>query len=248
MVGALSDVGNVRKINEDYVGYYENENFRVYIVADGMGGHNAGEIASKMAVDKTIDHIKAFMEVKDIKEILKEGILLANEEIYKLSLTNQSLSGMGTTITACLISKGEIIIANIGDSGCFVIKDNDIIKVTKDHSLVQELIDEGSITEAQARNHPNKNIITRALGTGSRVEVDIFELPLQGIRKILLSTDGLTNEVEPREILECVQTCSDNISICKELIEIAKSRGGRDNISVMIFEGECRDDRNCIKQ
>lgn len=248
MIGVLSDIGNFREINEDYAGYYEDETIKIYIITDGVGGHNAGEIASKLAVDKTIEYIKSFKEFSDIKEVLKSGILLSNEEIYKLSLTNKSLSGMGTTITACIIYNNKIFVANVGDSSCYAIKNNDIFKVTKDHSLVQELIDEGSITEAQARNHPNKNIITRALGTSFRVEADIFELPLQGISKIILCTDGLTDELEPKEILECVNTNEDNINACKELIGIAKSRGGRDNISVMIFEGECRDDRDCIEQ
>lgn len=248
MVGILSDIGNFREINEDCVGYFENETVKIYIVADGVGGHNAGEIASKIAVDKTIEYIKSFNGTGDIKEVLRSGILLANEEIYRLSLTKKGLSGMGTTVTACVIYDGKLFIANIGDSSCFIISNSDIIKVTKDHSLVQELIDEGSITEAQARNHPNKNIITRALGTGSRVEVDIFEIPLKDITKIILCTDGLTDELEPREILEYAISSIDNIKACKELIAIAKSRGGRDNISVMIFEGECRDDRNYTGQ
>lgn len=248
MIGVLSDIGNFREINEDSVGHFQNETIKIYIVADGVGGHNAGEVASKMAVDKIIEYLKSFHLSGDIKEVLRTAIITANEEIYRLSLTKKGLSGMGTTVTACAIKDDKLVIANIGDSSCFIINDNDIIKVTKDHSLVQELIDEGSITEAQARNHPNKNIITRALGTGSRVDVDIFEIPLKGIAKIILCTDGLTDELESKEILECVVSNEDNIKACKELIGIAKSRGGRDNISVMIFEGECRDDRNYTEQ
>jgi PPM family protein phosphatase len=248
MVGALSDIGNVRKINEDCVGYYEEGAIKVYIVADGMGGHSAGEIASRIAVDKTIEFVKSLDDFGDIKEVLKSSVLFSNAEIYRLSLKDKNLSGMGTTITACFMFDNKMFVGNIGDSSCFIINDSGIIKVTKDHSLVQQLVDEGSITEAEAKNHPNKNIITRSLGTGSKVDVDIFELPIKGVTKVILCTDGLTNEVEPKEILECVVSNTDNIRACKELIEIAKSRGGRDNISVMIFEGECRDDRNYTEQ
>jgi PPM family protein phosphatase len=248
MVGALSDIGNLRKTNEDYIGFFENENIKVYIVADGMGGHNAGEVASKVAVDKTLEYIRCAEDTSDLKEALEKGVILANSEVYNFSLKNTKLNGMGTTITACVLDRDRILIANVGDSSCFVVKDDGIIKITKDHSLVQELIDDGSITESQARNHPNKNIITRALGTGSTIQVDLYELTLTGIEKIILCTDGLTNEIAPVEILQCIRERKDNLEACKELIDVAKARGGRDNISVMIFEGECKDDRDYTEQ
>lgn len=246
MIGALSDIGNVRKINEDSIGYYEEDTIKIYIVADGMGGHNAGEIASSVAVETTIEYVKASKFVADGREILTKAIIASNEKIYSLAQKNEDMNGMGTTITACLITGNKIFIANIGDSSCYIVNNN-IMKVTKDHSLVQELIDEGSITEDQARNHPSKNIITRALGTSSSVEVDIYELSLGAVNKVILCSDGLTNEVSGNEMLEIIRGSSDNTDACRRLIEVAKSRGSRDNITVMIFEGECGNDRNATE-
>ena len=140
MLGMLSDVGNVRKINEDCMGYWEGNNIRFYVIADGMGGHNAGEVASDIAVRISIDAIKSFSNDEDIVDILFSAINKANSEVYAFSQKDEALKGMGTTITACLIRNDDIVIANIGDSSGMIIKDEKIIKVTKDHSLVQELI------------------------------------------------------------------------------------------------------------
>ncbi len=247
MVGMLSDVGTVRKLNEDYVGCYEKD-IRFYVVADGMGGHNAGEVASKIAVDSVIKYIK---EAKDIKSenlggILSKAVEYANENIYKESMKSQKLTGMGTTITACLIKGSNAVVANVGDSCCYFIKNNDIIKITKDHSLVQQLIDSGTITEEEALSHPNKNIITRALGTSESVKVDIFELQFDDVSKGILATDGLTNVVSADEIYNVVLNNEKEIA-CHKLIELSKQKGSRDNISVIVFEGEWRDDRNCTE-
>lgn len=247
MVGALSDVGNIRRINEDYLGYHLDEIQNIYIVADGMGGHNGGEVASKMAVEETLNYIKSCKDLS-LEDMLKNAISCANEKIFKYANSNLELAGMGTTITACLIKNKDIYIANIGDSSCYIIKDGEIKKVTKDHSLVQELIDDGSITEIQAKSHPNKNIITRAMGTGMIVAVDIYKLCTEDVDKIVLCTDGLTNDVMPEEIANCIMNSDNNMAACKELINLAKTRGGRDNISVMIFEGEGNNDWNYARQ
>ncbi|AKN29418.1 protein phosphatase [Clostridium carboxidivorans P7] len=246
MVGMLSDIGNVRKINEDSVGFYQNENFDIYVIADGMGGHNAGEVASKLAVDTTIDYVKSFVSfisIESMKDTLKSGIKLANEKIFSLSKSNSELNGMGTTITACLVKENKMIVANVGDSSCFIMKYDGIIKITKDHSLVQQLVDEGSITEEEAVSHPNKNIITRALGTNIDVDIDIFEANLSDTLKIILCTDGLSNGVSLNEMYDIIMN-NNNQGACKQLIELSKLKGGRDNISVIVFGGECEDDRN----
>lgn len=239
MVAMLSDIGNVRKLNEDYVDYYEKDGVRLYIVADGMGGHNAGEIASKMAVDSTIEYIKKLGDLpcEKVGDILKKAVEYANEKIYAHSKSSQNLSGMGTTITACIIKDNNISIANVGDSSCFLIKADGITKVTKDHSLVQQLVDSGTITEEEAMTHPNKNIITRALGTSEFVDVDIFDLKLTGVIKGILSTDGLTNSVSAYEIYDIIMK-NDNEASCEKLVELSKLKGSRDNISVIVFEGE----------
>lgn len=243
MVGILSDVGNYRPINEDSVGYYVDNNIGIYVLADGMGGHNAGEIASKLAVDTIIEYIKKSVDFKDLKTELENAVKYANVKIHELSKENKKMDGMGTTVTACFIKGEEAVVANVGDSGCYVIDKNDKIKkVTKDHSLVQQLLDNGSITEEEAICHPNKNIITRALGTYDTVEVDIFTLHLNEIKKIILCSDGLTNDVTPREMYDIIIK-SENEESCRLLVELSKKKGGRDNISVIVFEGECKDDR-----
>lgn len=243
MVGVLSDVGNYRPINEDSVGYYVDNNIGIYVIADGMGGHNAGEVASKLAVNTIIEYFKKHIDFKELKIELENAIRHANEKIYELSKENNKMDGMGTTVTACLTRGKEAVIANVGDSSCYVIhKDDKIKKITKDHSLVQQLLDNGSITEEEALCHPNKNIITRALGTYATVEVDTFTLDLNNIEKLILCSDGLTNDVTPREMYDIIIKNSNEES-CRLLVELSKKKGGRDNISVIVFEGECKDDR-----
>lgn len=145
---------------------------------------------------------------------------------------------MGTTITACIKAKDKIFIANVGDSGCLVIKKDGIIKITKDHSYVQELLDKGSITAEEADNHPYKNIITKALGSKFTAEIDIFEVNLIELIKVILCTDGLSKELNLEEILNIVIN-NTNQDSCIKLVELSKLRGGKDNISVIIFDGNC---------
>ncbi|WP_125153785.1 Stp1/IreP family PP2C-type Ser/Thr phosphatase [Clostridium rectalis] len=244
MVGMLSDIGNFRRINEDSVGYYEGINRRVYVIADGMGGHNAGEVASKLAVDTIIEYIKKSNEKSNLEQEVIKAIEEANNNIYIMGQKDRNLEGMGTTVTVCVIENNDVIIANVGDSSCYIIDNKkNIIKITKDHSLVQQLIDNGSITEQEAISHPNKNIITRALGTNKSVKVDTFILDRSMILKIILCTDGLTNDVTPKEMCDIIIN-NDNKESCKLLVELSKIKGGRDNISVIVVEGECKDDRN----
>ena len=240
LVQLLTDVGNFRKVNEDYIDYYTDETKRIYVIADGMGGHNAGEIASKLAVENTISCINSMTQLEDLEDSIRKAVLDSNRKIYELSKSRTDLNGMGTTLTACLIKGGDMVIAHVGDSRCYVIKNKAISQVTKDHSLVQQLLDEGSITESEADNHPNRNIITRALGTNSTIDVDIIKMEINGIEKIILCTDGLSNLVNEQELYDFVMN---NDDCCAELIELSKSRGTKDNISVIVFEGEWRDDR-----
>lgn len=243
MVGMLSDIGNVRKINEDSVGFYQSEDFDIYVIADGMGGHNAGEVASKLAVDTTIDYVKSLVSIKNMEETLVAGIELANKKIFNLAQSSEGLNGMGTTITVCLVKENEMTVANVGDSSCYIVRCDGIVKITKDHSLVQQLVDEGSITEEEAVSHPNKNIITRALGTNMHVDIDIFKVKLFDIMKIILCTDGLSNGVKLGEMYDIIMN-NNNQNACMKLIDLSKLKGGRDNISAIVFEGECEDDRN----
>lgn len=235
MVSMKSDKGIVRSLNEDYADFYEGNNYKIYVVADGMGGHNAGEVASKMAVESVIEYINK----QDLLEhSLEEAILYANRKIYDLSIKEKSYGGMGTTLTACLVRDNIIEIANVGDSCCFGLNEKGIIKLTKDHSLVQELIDSGSLTEEEGRNHPKKNIITRALGTSKDVVVDIFKIEKNKFKVFLLCSDGLINEVSKEEIFNIITNSKDLDQATNELVSLAKEQGGRDNITVLLFGGD----------
>ena len=238
MVGVKSDLGNIRKLNEDYAGFYEEDKVKIYVVADGMGGHNAGEIASKIATNSIINYIKSKIKDGISEETLKESIEHANKKVYTLAYKSEEYTGMGTTIVACLVTTIGIQIANVGDSSCFIIKDNRVYKITKDHSLVQELLDAGSISKEQAINHPQKNVITRAIGTGKEVEIDIYNLNKDDYEYILLCSDGLTNDVDlEKELLELIYNC-DIQQVCDKLVDRAKRNGGRDNITVMLLGKE----------
>lgn len=237
MVGMKSDVGMVRTLNEDYAGYIEEAKYKLYVVADGMGGHNAGEVASKMAVEAVKSYVKENYDDEGIN-LLENAVEFANSKIYNKAIEGSEYKGMGTTLVAALINGNNVFIANVGDSSCFGIKNNSIEKITKDHSLVQELIDSGTITEEEGRNHPKKNVITRALGTSNMVKIDIFKYDLNSYDKYLLCTDGLSNEVLKDEILEEIEKVDDYNHACDKLVLLAKGRGGRDNITVLLFGGE----------
>lgn len=238
LLGIETDVGNKRSFNEDSVGYYEEGDFGIYIVADGMGGHNAGEVASNLAKDVLLSYVLNHRDEESPQEILNEALQNANRRIYKEGLLNEKCNGMGTTITAALLRGNELTVVNVGDSRVYVLKEDKLIKVTKDHSLVQELLDNGTITIEEAKNHPNKNVITRAVGTNPVVKADYYELDIREISKVLLCSDGLTNEVTEEEILNLIK--SDDEDQCLQLINMSKENGGRDNISVIIFKGEWR--------
>ncbi len=239
MVGIISDIGNVRSKNEDSVIYYEDSIKGIYIVADGMGGYNSGEIASSMAVKDTLDYLKSIEKKENVEIEMKKAIEIANSSIFQSSTKNIELKGMGTTITGCIKINGELIVGHVGDSSCYLVFEDCIKKLTKDHSLVQQLLDSGSISEEEAINHPNRNIITRALGTNESVEVDLYKRSLNGIKKIILCTDGLSNFVSSEEMYEII-LLNDNEESSKKLIQLGKEKGSRDNLSVIVFEGEVR--------
>ena len=238
MVGLVSDVGLKRSLNQDYASYLENEHFKIYVVADGMGGHNGGEVASQMAVKGILDYVEEKYHIDDKENLITKAIENANKNIFEFSKANEELKGMGTTVTACLMTDKFLHVANVGDSSCLAIKDGKIKKITKDHSLVQELIDSGSITEEDAINHPKKNIITRALGTSSTVKVDVFPLNNKDYDTYILCSDGLTNELTYEDIMGVINKYGNYDVIAERLVELANEKGGRDNITVLLFGGE----------
>ncbi|MBK1810613.1 Stp1/IreP family PP2C-type Ser/Thr phosphatase [Clostridium sp. YIM B02505] len=238
MVSIKTDVGNKRNLNEDFASYYKDDKYSIYVVTDGMGGHNAGEVASKMAAEGLISYFSENYGTIDDIDLLKTAIEHVNRSIFEFSLGDDALNGMGTTITACFVTKNLVQIANVGDSCCLGIIKDKIIKITKDHSLVQELVDCGSISEEEAMHHPRKNVITRAIGTNLNVEVDLFDITSSGFEILVLCSDGLTNEISNEEIKGLIKSKSNYDDACTALVELAKDRGGKDNITVMIFGGE----------
>ena len=190
-----TDVGSVRTVNEDYYKIFKfSDTCFCAVVADGMGGHKGGKVASTVAATYIVDFIRENIHNAEntddsMYDILKKAVNGANELVYKKSLEDNELSGMGTTAVAVIYNSGTVYIANVGDSRLYVISDG-IKQITKDHSLVQDLIDQGLLSPDKANEHPNKNIITRAVGTEKDVEIDFYKLEVDSDFKLLMCTDG----------------------------------------------------------
>lgn len=233
-----TDIGMVRSINQDSIFFSDKcvGNLpNLYIVADGMGGHKAGDYASAHAVSWFVDYVKECQYVNPIT-IMKTGIAKVNDMLLEMSATHSELSGMGTTFVAAVIVENKMYVANIGDSRLYVIHQGEAKQITLDHSLVEELIRTGQLDRRRVRFHPEKNIITRALGTGKEAVPDFFEIALQDGERILLCSDGLTNMVEDDEIGTIVMGQRFVDKICEQLIERANYYGGKDNIGVVVVE------------
>lgn len=238
---SMTDIGRKRKLNQDTVYSCEhplgNLN-NLFIVCDGMGGHKAGDYASAYTV-KAIEREVEVCEDKSPIKILREAITVANTEIYEKASSEPDFAGMGTTCVAATVADDVLYVANVGDSRLYLI-DKAITQVTKDHSLVAELVRKGSLDENQAKSHPDRNIITRAIGASPSVEIDFFEVELNPSDVILMCTDGLTNMVDDDEILRIVRTSVDVPDMAENLIKMANHNGGKDNIGVVIIE-ECKE-------
>lgn len=232
-----TDKGKVRENNQDYIVTFIGKRYLLLVVADGMGGHNAGEVASSMAALTIRDFVfNKFDSYDNIEELLKDAIKLSNSSVYQESIKKNNLSGMGTTATCCLLFDDRLFLGHVGDSRAYLINKVGIVKITQDHSYVQQLIDNGSITENEALLHPQRNLITRAIGTEECIEVDTKTMDINNGDIILLCSDGLTNYVSNNEIFDIVR---ENIKDAADLlIELAKKRGGNDNISVIIVRKE----------
>lgn len=243
-IGALSDVGRIRKINEDSFSYFDGEDYSYAVVADGMGGHQAGEIASSMAVECISGYIEKRLDVKmdrfQAMEVIRRAFLYANSKIYAYSCENDSVMGMGTTATLCMVRGGYVIFAHVGDSRAYMISSSGISQITRDHSYVQELVKLGQITPEEARRHPRRNYITRAMGVEQALKVDTGVKPYSGER-LLLCSDGLIDDIEDSELAELAEGCSADEGV-KRLVELANERGGKDNITVIIMDGSAPSD------
>ena len=230
--GASTDVGMVRQQNED--SYLPEEN--LYVVADGMGGHNAGEVASALAVTT----LKAGARTGiDTVERFRELVQQANTAIYTASLDDSTQSGMGTTLTALSIVAGEeprVLVANVGDARTYLWRNGALTRLSVDHSYVQELVNEGIITPEEARVHPRRNIVTRALGIDRSVVVDVFSHLVRTGDRIVLCSDGLVDEVSDADIAVVLRQHSDPQDTAEALVMVANTAGGRDNTTVIVVD------------
>ena len=236
---AMTDIGRVRKINEDSH-YNDPEHMGLYIVADGMGGHQAGEVASALAVETLSTLLREPLKAGNsrpsyIEDAIRDAVVSTNNTIYSLATSKTGYGGMGTTVVVCVVRDNRIHIAHIGDSRAYLLRAGILKQLTTDHSLVQELLSKGRITEAEAADHPRKNILTRALGTDPAVEVDTMDLALDAGDMIMLCTDGITNHVDVQELRSFLYENSPE-NACRQMIGLANERGGFDNMTVLIIE------------
>ena len=234
---ALTDIGRRRQLNQDYIYLTENPigNLpNLFIVADGMGGHKAGDYASDLAVRTVTREVEISREKSPVK-ILNHAISRANQVLRERASEDFALNGMGTTLVAATCIGRLLQVANVGDSRLYVIGE-EIVQITQDHSLVEEMVRMGGIGREEARNHPDKNIITRAVGARDDVEVDFFDLELETGDMVLLCSDGLTNMVDDETICRILKNGKSLKDRVEELVQTANSNGGRDNISVIVIE------------
>lgn len=235
---AVSVTGLVRANNED--DYCVNEEYRLFAVADGMGGHKAGEVASRMALRALeAEYIRLVDEGTAPSEALPEAVIWANNQVFAEARRNELYEGMGTTLTACVFLDGGLVVAHVGDSRVYLIRDDGAQRLTEDHSMVQELINQGKLSDEEAGVHPYRNVLIRALGTESGVDVDVRRYSLAGGDRVLLCTDGLTGLVHDDEIAQTVGSIPDPGACVEKLVSLALDRGGRDNITLIlvVFEG-----------
>lgn len=231
-IGIRSDIGKVRNLNEDVA--YASGELGLFLVADGMGGHNGGEVASQTALTELLKAC-AWDQIRT-PEDLEEPLNRVNRAVWEKSRTDPALRGMGTTLTMAKVVGTDVLIGHIGDSRAYVVNPRgELRQVTKDHSLVEELVRTGSLSEGEARVHPHRNFLTRALGTQPNVKIDVIRFRLNPGDICLLCTDGLIREIEPEEIGKIIVAAPDLQAAADELVNLANARGGHDNVTVVLF-------------
>lgn len=233
----ITDIGRVRAGNEDSM--CACPDIGLYAVADGMGGHKAGEVASTTALEYLKENLQSrkLQETEDVAASLLRILDEANLRVYRLSTEYDQYRGMGTTVTAGIIMELKLIIAHIGDSRAYLLRGEEISQITDDHSLVGEMLRSGGITEEQALNHPQRNVLTRAMGTAPIVKFDLYNVDLLPRDRVLFCTDGLFNHLRPEELKEILQ--GQDLEQClRILMDLALERGGLDNITMVLVEVE----------
>ncbi|SET81099.1 protein phosphatase [Oceanobacillus limi] len=237
----MTDRGQVRSHNEDSGGIFYKENGQLLaVIADGMGGHQAGDVASNMATSYIRDkwgQVDGFTSPEQAEDWVGKVIEETNKSIYDHSLDKEECKGMGTTVVIALCTKEFFTIGHIGDSRCYFLDQHGFNQVTEDHSLVNALVQSGQITKEEAKQHPRKNVVLKALGTEANVESDVETRSWETGDKLLLCTDGLTDKVSDSEIHEYMKGLFDGLeSTSQQLVDLANERGGEDNVSLIIIE------------
>lgn len=234
---SITDIGKKRQLNQDFVFTSElplGNLPNLFVVADGMGGHKAGDYASKCTVETIIEEVGKSKEKEPVK-ILSDAIQSANTLIRRKATEDKNMMGMGTTVVAATLIGNNLVVANVGDSRLYINSD-ELTQITRDHSLVEEMVRLGGIDRMSARNHPDKNIITRAIGATNTVNIDFFEVSVQSGDTILMCSDGLTNMLEDEEI-QTILSSKDSLQMkAVKLVNEANEHGGKDNIAVLLVE------------
>ena len=237
---SITDAGAIREMNQDF--YFSSDTAvgnlpNLFIVADGMGGHKAGDYASRYTIERVVASVSRNAGDEPVS-IIKEAINKANELLVAESREDEAKRGMGTTLVVGTIIGNKLFVANIGDSRLYIVGGTEQIRqITRDHSLVQEMVRMGEITAEEARNHPDKNIITRALGAEKTVDVDFFDMRLEPGSTILMCSDGLSNMVEDKKMEEIILNSDEDITWKgNTLIQEANNNGGKDNIAIILIE------------
>lgn len=235
----LTDPGKVRSQNQDYYDLCQLDDGSILaVVCDGMGGARAGNIASRLAVDVFVKEVRRTVDSrlneKELRQMLEEAVALSNRAVYEHAQLSEEYVGMGTTLVAALIREDRSIVVNVGDSRAYHLSRDGIAMVTVDHSVVEMMVQRGEITREEAKFHPVKNLITRAVGTEENVLCDSFVQPLKPGDSILLCSDGLSNMMADQEILFEVEHGADRSDCCKRLMMIAANRGAPDNVTVVL--------------
>lgn len=250
LFGVRSDKGKVRQINEDsycvITGHTDLPS--TFIIADGMGGHNSGEVASKMAVDfissslhqnpEMLSGNEGMPSLDRISKVIIKLIEKANAEVYANSLEQTINFGMGTTLILAMLCKNKLFIGHVGDSRVYTVKEGGMERVTTDHSFIEELVRNGTLSREEAERHPKKHLITRALGCAADLVVDTYTTELDSGNYLLMCTDGLTNMLSEDEIKDIILTKDNPEAACDELVRCANEKGGEDNITVIVVKND----------
>ena len=237
-VWALTNRGKVRKTNQDSFYYQIEEKGALGLVCDGMGGAAAGDLASRLAANTFVEQLRT--PAPSVEELLETALDRANEAVYQYSVDNPECAGMGTTLVAAVVMNRTAHIINIGDSRCYYLDKEGIRQITEDHSVVADMVRQGIITLEEARVHPKKNLITRALGTRISQNGDLFTVKMKPDSMLLLCSDGLTNQVTDQEILFEALYGGEPESCCQRLVDIVMRRGAPDNVTVVLMKADDR--------